>query len=92
MDFLGSDLTVNVTRISRHPSLKFDHTEYLGEKELLERTMNGRAFRGKIRFGRFNKNEASLTSSVINREILIRGAENINRAIHGDIVVVELLD
>jgi exoribonuclease R len=54
--------------------------------------MKGNAFQGKIKFGRFNKNEASVTSSVLNKEIVIIGPANLNRAIHGDKVVVELQD
>ena len=54
--------------------------------------MKGCAFQGKLKFGRFNKNEATVTSQVLNKEIVILGAGNLNRSIHGDKVVVELLD
>ena len=57
-----------------------------------QKIADGTAFRGKVKFNRFNSEQATIHSRVLNKEIIIQGLENINRSINGDIVAVELLD
>lgn len=65
----------------KNSSLSFNYDSYKEESELLEKVGKGLAFKGKIQFDRFKENKATLNSRVLNRDILIEGEENINRAI-----------
>lgn len=91
LDFLGVDLQQISAQIEQS-SFKCTHLSYFDEASVIQKISTGEAFRGKIKFDRFDNKKAMINSRVLNRDILIEGEENINRAIQGDIVCVELLN
>ena len=92
LDFLGFDTEEDLKSLQQHKNLLFNFSEHLTESELLKSIGSGESLRGKIKFGRFNKNEATIFSRALNKDIIIRDWVNLNRCIQGDIVAVKLLE
>ena len=91
-DFIGFNELKYKEFIINAKELKATHRVHLGLDQAMALSQQGSLFKGKIKFNRQNVEEARVFSFVLNREILIRGFENINRALEGDMVVVELMD
>lgn len=66
------------------------YEEHLSTEEIDEGLKKGTYFSGPLRLNRYNWLEANVPTDKLNEDILIKGFVNINRAIDGDIVVVEL--
>lgn len=60
------------------------------KNELQQSVNNGQLFQGKVRFPRNSLESANVGSRVLGIDILITGASNLNQALHGDIVAVEI--
>lgn len=90
-DFIGVDDTIKDLNINEIEEISGDFEEHLEEIDLNSKIRVGSLIKGKLRFGRNNMNEATVMSQ-FGFEIKIVGEKDINRAIHGDQVGVELLD
>lgn len=64
---------------------------YLTQSQILAGIKSGFIFQGKFEVSRYNYLAANVKSSAYPRPLLILGRDNMNRAVHGDVVVVELL-
>ncbi|GAQ85435.1 Ribonuclease II/R family protein [Klebsormidium nitens] len=67
------------------------YAEHKGMAELTAGLQKGLFHQGKLRVNRFNCFEAYVGSQSVGKEILIQGREDLNRAVDGDVVAVELL-
>lgn len=92
LDFLGFDTEEDIKSLQKHEDLLFNFPEHFTDSELLQKIGSGEALRGKIKFGRFNKNEATIFSRALDKDIIIRDWVNLNRCIQGDVVAVKLLE
>jgi len=52
----------------------------------------GKYFRGKLNFANDNLETGIVKAYIFDKDILINSKKNLNRAMHGDIVCVEILD
>ena len=91
-DFIGFSENDFLKILKLAPQLMNNHQVHLASDVAMKGVSNGQLFKGKIKFNRSNVLEARIFSFVLNREIIIRGSENINRSLEGDVVAVELLD
>eukprot|EP01132_Coremiostelium_polycephalum_P004708 gene4708-5880_t len=80
-------------------SKRFSFLEHRSVSAITEDLKNGKAYQGVFRTSMTNYKEANVVVSqntviagVAGKDILIQGIENINRAVDGDIVAVELLE
>jgi hypothetical protein len=64
---------------------------YYYHKQLEKGISSGRLFRSLIRINRNYWAEGWVNNSTLEKEVLIKGPESINRAMDGDEVVVEML-
>eukprot|EP00794_Sanderia_malayensis_P004691 gene4691-5306_t len=71
---------------------KMNCIEYFTKKQVDEGLKSGKFIEGVFRINQKNFNKAYLTPPNSNEDILIEGMNNRNRALHGDIVVVEILE
>ncbi|KAF2070189.1 hypothetical protein CYY_008494 [Polysphondylium violaceum] len=71
-------------------SKRFSFTEHKPISLLSEEIKNGKVFQGIFRTSMTNYKEATVQSNTLEKDILIQGIENLNRAVDGDIVAVEL--
>ncbi|KAI9457768.1 RNB-domain-containing protein [Lactarius psammicola] len=88
MDLLsaGSD-NIEPAMAAGRPPL---YTEYLPTGALMAGVKAGQLHQGHFNASQFNFLEGSVNVEAYGKPILLSGRENMNRAVHGDIVVVEL--
>jgi hypothetical protein len=71
-----------------------NNTHFIKETKALEdlnmRVNQGVLFRGKLRISRNNPKEGVVGCRVLNRDVQISGVEDLNYALHGDFVAVEV--
>ncbi|EFJ53011.1 hypothetical protein VOLCADRAFT_55673 [Volvox carteri f. nagariensis] len=79
---------VLVVRAAKRTKLYSEHLSY---SELMAGIKSGRFHQGALRVSRFNSFEGWLASESVGEDILINGRVDMNRAIDGDVVAVELL-
>jgi exosome complex exonuclease DIS3/RRP44 len=65
---------------------------HLSESEMKINIKQGNLFQGKIVFQPAILNSAIVRAYIFDKEILINSTENLNRALHGDIVCIEILE
>lgn len=91
-DFIGVDESHDTQLdIDADGDLHFEFDLHLSEDETNSAIRNGTALKGKIAFNRNNIEEATVRTN-FGFEVKVVGIQNLNRAIHGDLVAVELLD
>ncbi|KAM9954069.1 hypothetical protein ACTFIR_009193 [Dictyostelium discoideum] len=73
-------------------SKRFQYQEHKPMSMLTEEIKGGKLIQGIFRTSITNYREATVSNREMEKEILIQGIENINRAVDGDIVAVELFD
>lgn len=91
-DFIGFDEARYSQFVSENKELIFHHKPHIESNSLMNLVLSGKLLRGKIKFNRNISDEAKIFSFALNREIIIKGLENTNRALEGDVVAIELLD
>ncbi|KAI6250081.1 Exosome complex exonuclease dis3 [Erysiphe necator] len=82
-----------------HESLEFRNTntseniyrQYFSHSKMITGIKNGTLHQGIFNVSPYNYLEGSIHTSAFDKSLIILGRENINRAIQGDMVVVELL-
>eukprot|EP00741_Cyanophora_paradoxa_P002860 tig00000640_g2776.t1 len=67
------------------------YPEHLSPSEIAERVKAGNVYQGSLRMNPYNCFEGYLFAQDLDKDILIRGREDLNRAIDGDVVAVQLL-
>jgi exosome complex exonuclease DIS3/RRP44 len=67
------------------------YTEHLALSAITRGLKEGRLHQGALRVSRFNPYEGFVGSDAVGADILLSGPEDMNRALDGDIVAVELL-
>ena len=73
-------------------SLRYNYSEYLSQEELMKGIGTGSMFKGKLKMNRYNKYQGGVNVRLIDRTVVIEGIDDINRALEGDIVSLELYD
>ncbi|EGC33012.1 hypothetical protein DICPUDRAFT_155003 [Dictyostelium purpureum] len=73
-------------------SKKFQFLEHKPLSVLTEEIKNGKLVQGVFRTSITNYREATVSDRANERDILIQGIDNINRAVDGDIVAIELFE
>ena len=91
-DFLGFDEQEDINSIMSNKEIAFGFKEHVQSGDMFNLINQGKALKGKIRYNRLNAEEATIFSPVLNRNIEIKGLEDLNRSINTDVVVIELLD
>ena len=66
--------------------------KHLSENEMKANIKQGKMFQGKIYFTNGILNSAIIKSNLFDKDIVIEGDNNLNRAMHGDIVCFSFLD
>ena len=75
----------------RQQRQSWEYQPWLGTAEVQAGLLSGRLFKGTFKVNRDWHSEASVRVRGINQSLLIDGARAMNRAIDGDVVVVEVL-
>lgn len=70
---------------------KFKFAEYRTSSEISSKIRQGLWHQGPLRMNRDNYREGYVPAETLDEDILISGIEHLNRALNGDVVVVELL-
>ncbi|KAG2199383.1 hypothetical protein INT47_001565 [Mucor saturninus] len=65
---------------------------YVDPKICQERLDSGKYFKGLLRINKRNRNDAYVTCDNLDADVFIHGQRDRNRALEGDIVIIELLD
>ncbi|PFH47029.1 hypothetical protein AMATHDRAFT_153135 [Amanita thiersii Skay4041] len=66
------------------------YSEYLPQAMLLAGIKSGNLHQGHFNANQYNYLEGEVSTPAFNKPVLLQGRENMNRAVHGDIVVVEV--
>ncbi len=69
-----------------------NYSTHLSESEMKSNIKQGNLFQGKILFQPGIFDSAIVRASLFEKEIIINSLEKLNRAMHGDVVCVEILD
>ncbi|POS87282.1 RNB-domain-containing protein [Erysiphe pulchra] len=85
--------------LSTHESIEFRNTnvsgniyrQYFSHSKMITGIKNGTLHQGIFNVSPYNYLEGSIHTSAFDKSLIILGRENINRAIQGDMVVVEVL-
>lgn len=67
------------------------YDEHLTFDEMVLGIREGKLFKGRLNVSRVNIEEATVTVEGLNDELLVLGARNLNRALNGDIVCLQVL-
>jgi len=78
-------------RVSTDKKVELFYPEYLSQSKLLTGVNNGTLHQGTFNVSPYNYLEGSVHVPAFDRALLILGRENSNRAVSGDVVVVEIL-
>jgi hypothetical protein len=95
-EFINTHSYMNNSNInlSSPNNFKQENEQILKEKkakeELMLKVNSGLLFRGKLRVSRNNPTEGTVGCRVLGRDVQISGINNLNFAIHGDFVAVEV--
>lgn len=76
--------------IRKNEKILFD--EHISIEEMQRGIKTGAYFRGKINFVENKYDSAIVKAYLFDKDILISSIENINRAVHGDVVCIQILD
>jgi len=68
------------------------YNTYLTEEEMTAGIKTGKYFRGKINFAPLKYDTAIVKAYIFEKDIIVNTPVNLNRALHGDIVCIEILD
>lgn len=87
------DMTISIDNqnIEGSQSGQFVYSEYYGQVRVQEGLRRNMLYSGVFNVSTYNSLEATVSTPAYTRPLNIVGRENINRAVHGDIVVLELL-
>ncbi|KAF8714246.1 hypothetical protein AX14_012862 [Amanita brunnescens Koide BX004] len=66
------------------------YTDYLPASTLLAGVKAGELHQGHFNANQYNYLEGQVSTPAFNKPVLLQGRENMNRSVHGDIVVVEV--
>lgn len=96
VSYLQGDMHADVEMKSENEknqlSKTLNYSNHLTETEMKSNVKQGNLFQGKILFQPGIFDSAIVRASLFEKEIIINSIERLNRAMHGDIVCVEILE
>ncbi|KAI6874528.1 ribonuclease R, partial [Hortaea werneckii] len=78
-------------RVSKEGKAELLYSEYLSTSAMLTGVKNGTLHQGVFNVSQYNYLEGSVHVPAFDRSLIIQGRENSNRAVSGDVVVIEVL-
>ncbi|KAI7524427.1 ribonuclease R, partial [Hortaea werneckii] len=78
-------------RVSKEGKAELLYPEYLSTSAMLTGVKNGTLHQGVFHVSQYNYLEGSVHVPAFDRSLIIQGRENSNRAVSGDVVVIEVL-
>lgn len=83
---------LNLTDQSNDVQMLDEESIHLTEVDMKQNIKQGNLFQGKIMFQPNTLNTANVKVYLFDKDVIVDTTERINRAYHGDIVCIEILD
>eukprot|EP00835_Amoeboradix_gromovi_P003760 NODE_261_length_12589_cov_0.423139.p2 type:complete len:730 gc:universal NODE_261_length_12589_cov_0.423139:9689-11878(+) len=92
---MNLDQVLDLISNSVHVDSDFEHKPHVTEEEMYKMIESNKAFIGKLQVSNYNCFQGSISienKNIVSKMIMVVGMEDMNRAVNGDLVAVEIYD